>query len=486
MDEIKDSSALRPYYDPETFNVGYSAVFRPDKGVIDQDGLNIASKLSIANQSPAGSLKSLNERFSGGGGLRELTTGVKKKLLDSVTSTRQGIGAKSLNDLEWNDLLNVNIWKQLLEKLMRQLSSKYFHHLVRQPFKVANLLLQVGDFDYVTGDARSGGLSEAYNDSDECDDSQIDGDGDGDDDDENDETEPNFFVTESEARLIDRKVKKRKSDVAENNALIRPDSIRTIDILNSVMDKEGIQGVWRANNTEFIYNFLSISLDAWFTGLLSPLLQIPDPYFIDIIHSPDVTKTASLILLASCMTSLVLLPLDLIRVRLMITRVNSADEERSLRKLLKKWSWRDNFSKLNKELIFLNVIHSLIGTGFTKLTGAVLYQEFGIDKYTNAVLYNTMKFCSKVVGFFVKLPIENLLRRCQVKFLLSGSALKVERKSLIVKPREYKSIYHTVFHERDRIGELWRGWRLGMMSILCGYGLKILNKPSEALEEEKF
>ena len=65
MEEIKDSSILRPYYDPETFNVGYSAVFQNDKGVIDQNGLNIASKLTIVNQSVGSGLKSLNRSLSG-------------------------------------------------------------------------------------------------------------------------------------------------------------------------------------------------------------------------------------------------------------------------------------------------------------------------------------------------------------------------------------------------------------------------------------
>lgn len=302
-------------------------------------------------------------------------------------------------------------------------------------------------------------------------------------------SQASFFVTESQANLQEGEALDEHVQESRNLNLISPASIHTIDILNSIMDKEGSRGVWRANNTQFIYNFLSVSLDAWFTGLLSPILQIPDPYFIDIIHSPDVSKSAFLILLASCMTGLVLLPLDLIRVRFIVTTVNDTTtegNERSLRLLLKKWSWRENISKLNKELVFLNVLNSLVGTGFSKLTGAILYHQFNIDKFTNGILYNTMKFCSKVCELFVKLPIENLLRRCEVKFLLNEKPFKVQQESLIVSPREYKSIYHTIFHEYDRISELWRGWRLGFLSIICGYGVKLLNKPSEALQEEKF
>lgn len=480
MEEIKDSSILRPYYDPETFNVGYSAVFQNDKGVIDQNGLNIASKLTIVNQSVGSGLKSLNRSLSGGNTLTELTTGLKNKFLHGIMNSKHGNNAKSLNDLEWNDFINVNVWRHLLERLLRQLSSKYFQHLIRQPFEIAKLLLQVGDFDYLT----DGNKSAYYNDNDNVNDNHEF------EDDDDDEAEPNFFVNESQANLIERAAKEEQGVADENGTLIKPASIHTIDILNSIMDREGIQGVWRANNTEFIYNFLSISLDAWFTGLLSPLMQIPDPYFIDIIHSPDVTKSASLILLASCMTRLVLLPLDLVRVRLIISSVRNdgslSDNDRSLRKLLRKWSWRENISKLNKELVFLNILYSLVGTGFSKLTGAILYHQFNVDKFTNVILYNTLKFCSKVCELFVKLPIENLLRRSQVKFLFTENPFQVQSEMLIIKPREYQSIYLTVFKQCDRISELWRGWRLGLLSILCGYGLKILNKPSEVLEEEKF
>ncbi|CDO94252.1 unnamed protein product [Kluyveromyces dobzhanskii CBS 2104] len=480
MEEIKDSSVLRPYYDPETFNVNYPAVFRPDKGVIDHNGLNIASKLTIVNQSASGSLKSLNGKISGGSTLAELTTGLKSKFLDGIMSPNQGSGSKSLNDLEWNDMINLNVWRQLMEKLLKQLSSKYFQHLIRQPFEISKLLLQVGDFDHLIGDKKSS----AYHDDN---DSGYDND---ELEEEDDEAEPNFFVNESQVTAIEKATKHEQGDLNENGTLIKPASLDMIDILNSIMDKEGIQGVWRANNTEFIYNFLSVSLDAWFTGLLSPLLQIPDPYFIDIIHSPDVAKSAGLILLASCMSRLVLLPLDLIRVRLIISSVQSddplLDNDRSLRKLIRRWSWRENISKLDKDLVFLNIMYSLVGTSFSKLTGALLYHQFNIDKFTNVVLYNTMKFVSKVCELFVRLPIENLLRRSQVKFLMTENPFQIKRDAMIIKPREYVSTYQTVFKQYGRIGELWRGWRLGLLSILCGYSLKILNKPEEVLEEEKF
>ena len=51
MEEPGSRLQVRPYYNPESFNAGYSAVFRPDQGVIDANGQSIASKLNIVQTS---------------------------------------------------------------------------------------------------------------------------------------------------------------------------------------------------------------------------------------------------------------------------------------------------------------------------------------------------------------------------------------------------------------------------------------------------
>ena len=265
---------------------------------------------------------------------------------------------------------------------------------------------------------------------------------------------------------------------------IQPESLNTMDILNSVMEEEGSRGLWRANNTFFIYNFLSVTLDAWFTGLLSPFLQIPDPFFIDIVHSTDIRKSVLLTIGASVFTGLMLLPVDLIRARLTITSVKVGD--RSLRGLLKKWSWKKHTSGLPLDMILLNVSNSFASTVFNKLTGVLLYQQFKIDRYSQTVWYNTLEFVSKVLELFLKLPIENLLRRSQTWYLLRAKPqdpFPVHADNMIITPRDYKGIWGTL-QESDRVHELWRGWRLGLLSVFCGYGLNMMNLG--ALEEERF
>ena len=105
------------------------------------------------------------------------------------------------------------------------------------------------------------------------------------------------------------------SGLTDDSLIIVPQSLHTIDVINSLFDQEGIRGLWKANNTTFIYNFLSLSIDTWFTGLLSSFLGVPDPYFMEVINSSDISKSFILALGAGIFTSVILLPVDLIRTR---------------------------------------------------------------------------------------------------------------------------------------------------------------------------
>ncbi|SCV03500.1 LAME_0H10924g1_1 [Lachancea meyersii CBS 8951] len=478
MDDVNTHQQLRPYYDPDTFNAGYSSVFKPDQGVVDSHGRSIASKLSIMQQSKSRLSKSLNEP----GILSQLSAGVKSQVRGSDASVEKV--HKSFNDMEWNDILNWRSWKSIGSNLLEQFLRHYFRHLVQQPFEVSRLLLQVGEFHF-TKPTDNTKISLEMSDAD-AGNAYVDG-----ADDENEE-EIEFFPQSypdddrnwSEAPATSKVHLNHDHTAPTLTKQIQPNSLHTMDVLNSVMEEEGTRGLWRANNTTFIYNFLSVTLDAWFTGLISPFLQIPDPYFIDIVHSSDTRKSIVLTVCASVFTGFVLLPLDLIRTRLTITSVKI--EHRSLRNLLKKWSWRQHLSGLPFDMIALNIGHSLTSTVFTKLTGVLLYHQFKIDRFTQAVWYNTLELLSEMLELFVKLPVETLLRRCQTAYLLRKKPedpFPVAKANMVINPREYKGIYSTL-QDKKRIHELWSGWRLGLLSVFCSYGLKMMN--FEATEEEKF
>lgn len=480
MEEPGSRLQVRPYYNPESFNAGYSAVFRPDQGVIDANGQSIASKLNIVQTSGKNLAKRIGKGASSSGSLLSgLSLNNGKRLLSKVSAGDNGDSPKSIADMEWLDFLNLKAWKRIFGQLFDQFFRKYFRHLVQQPFEVARCLLQVGDFGQL--DALEVPAPVELRDE-EDDNEEIDFFPKANDQ----ELLPNLEEDELERSLINNPDK--YSPTAGNEMLIRPQSKHTIDIINSVMDNEGMKGLWKANNTTFIYNFLSLTLDAWFTGLISPFLGVPDPYFMDIIHSPDVKSSIILTLTASTLTKLILLPLDIIRTRFMVTSLRKGSKPiRSLRKLVRCWSWRTDIRRVPGDMWILTILQSISNVTFNKIFDVVIYHQWNVERHSQVKWYNTFKLLSQTVELLVRLPLENLLRRCQVNFLVNDSRhpLKIEHADLIVKPIGYRGIWNSLRDPRTSSG-LWNGWRVGLMSLCCGYGFEMISTDAVDLEQEKF
>ncbi|EJS42171.1 ugo1p [Saccharomyces arboricola H-6] len=495
--EATSRAQIRPYYDPDSFNAGYSAVFKPEEGVVDPQGYTIASKLNVINSSPT-TKRMANALFK---------SSPMKKLSNSINdglSSEGGSGEiTGFNNFEWTDLVNLQKWRKIFEQLLDMFFRKYFQLLIQQPFDVARLLTQVGEFQIakpitdkskpqppiiLRDEERSaiGGESDEYG---------------------YDEEEIDFFPVE---RKIAEANSNKPSVINETDAphsgptdvslIIAPQSLHTIDVINALFDQEGIRGLWKANNTTFIINFLSLSIDTWFTGLLSSFLGVPDPYFMEVINSSDISKSFLLALGAGVFTSIILLPVDLIRTRLIVTsfkrkkslKANSKTKitnARSLRQLIKCWSWRKNGVSIPLDMWSLTILQSINTSFFNKLFDLVIYNQFHIEKYSQTVMYNTMKFFSKSLELFIKLPVENLLRRCQLNYLLNDQRLlfKIDSTELIVKPKKYNGIWDVIKNnsKTDR-GQLWNGWKVGVISLICGYGLQMMNKVDINMEQEKF
>lgn len=488
MDEPGNRLQARPYYDSDNFNAGYSAVFRPDKGVVDVNGQTIASKLAIVQSAGKRLGKSPFSKKASGSLLSGLSFGDSKTLFGKESIGANTDTQKNLSDMEWSDFLNVRFWKKIASQLVDQFLRKYFRHLVQQPFEVARCLLQVGDFSELRLRVDNVVSSPVILENDEAmeeDETH--------EDDFNEDID--FFPTANDASkwrsssLSEEDSSKEFQDYANGNEiLIAPQSNSTIDIMNSLMDNEGIRGLWKANNTTFIYNFLSMTLDAWFTGLLSPFLGIPDPYFLDLIHSPNLKYSIILTLSANIFTKMVLLPLDVIRTRFIITSIQRGSKPiRSLRKLVRDWSWPKDGVKIPMDMWVLTIVQSVCNVAFNKLFDVLIYHQFNIEKHSQVKWYSSLKFVSQFMELFAKLPIENLLRRCQVNFLIdsSQSSLNIAKTDLIIKPIKYEGVWSSVKARETTIG-LWNGWRVGLMSLVCCYGFEMINTDSIDLEQEKF
>ncbi len=144
-----DTAELRPYYNEDTFDAGYLVKFNPQKGVVDSNGFNIASKLSIVKNSNS-SAKNLDPatlfttRSNSKGSLFNfsLNFGSRAKALKGSSGSLDSL----VKEFEWVDLLNVNKWIAVVSQLMELFVRKYFQLLIQQPFEVSRLLQQVGQF----------------------------------------------------------------------------------------------------------------------------------------------------------------------------------------------------------------------------------------------------------------------------------------------------------------------------------------------------
>ncbi|QLQ78366.1 hypothetical protein HG537_0A06130 [Torulaspora globosa] len=479
MDGPGNRSQIRPYYDPDTFNAGYSAVFKADEGVVDTSGHSIASKLSIVQSAGKGvRSRLLGEGKSSNGGA--LSSG--KRLLSKGLGGETSDSPNSVSDMEWIDFLNLKAWKKVLAQLLDQFLRRYSRHLVQQPFEVARCLQQVGDFTVpntpeipVPVELR-----------------------DEEDDDEN--AEIDFFPSTNDQQVLphleNNEIDKSLIDEAHSgvegsytsNLVLRPESKHTVDILNCLMDNEGVRGLWKANNTTFIYNFLSVTLDAWFTGLISPFLGIPDPYFMDIIHSPDVKSSILLTFAANALTKMVLLPLDIIRTRFIVTSLQRGSKPvRSLRKLIRRWSWRSDAVSIPLDMWVLTTLQSLVSLTFNKAFEVLIYHQWNVERHSQPKWYHSLTFASQTLELFIKLPLENLLRRSQLNYLVNNkrNPWKIDNEDLIVTPVGFPGVWRSIRNKRYS-AELWNGWRVGLMSLFCGYGFEIMNIDSVDLEQEKF
>ncbi|QLG72852.1 hypothetical protein HG535_0D05610 [Zygotorulaspora mrakii] len=488
MEDSGNRLQARPYYNPEDFNAGYSAIFRPDKGVVDVNGQTMASKLAVVQSSGSRIGKNAFSKKASGSLLSGLSFGDSKKLFTRDTNGTNIESHKNISDMEWSDFLNVRTWKKILGQLCDQFLRKYFKHLIQQPFEVARVLLQVGDFNEIVERDNCSARLPVELKNELADDPAYP-----EKDDFNEEID--FFPTTNDssrwrsAVLNEEESKREHEDfVNANEIIITPESNHTMDIMNALMDNEGIRGLWKANNTTFIYNFLSITLDAWFTGIISPFLGIPDPYFMDLIHSPNLKASIILTLSANILTKIVLLPLDIIRTRFIVTSIHrGAKPIRSLKKLIRNWSWSKDGVKISIDMWILTILQSVFNVTFNKLFDVLIYHEFNVEKHSQIKWYSSLKFVSQFMELFAKLPIENLLRRCQVNYLINSNqnSLSIDRNDLVIKPIRYEGVWNSIKSKKMTM-ELWNGWRVSLMSLVCYYGFEMMNNDPIDLEQEKF
>lgn len=307
---MSGENSLRPYYNHDTFDAGYLVIFKPGIGLVD----TATNKPIVAY---LGNNVSKSSNF-GAGSIGLLGIGKVLSLDVSVLLTDKNY----VYDLELLEYFDVNNFLELFKNLVWNFMRNYCKVLISQPLEIARLVLQVGFFDFRDGSASSSASKRSR--------LKLESNSTADHDiaasssDEADEAIDYFQLPweSSSGVTVPQKtnnethtVKPRK---ARNPHKINPVSQHTIDIMAAVASKDGPFALFRGINASFIHYTLSHTIEAWITGFISPFLSIPDPFFLDLTHSTEPGKSLWLSVLACVLAGVILMPLDLIKVRLMI------------------------------------------------------------------------------------------------------------------------------------------------------------------------
>ena len=535
------SNTLRPDYDHDTFDAGYSVIFKPGVGLIDTEtNKPITSSLasSIAKQSSQRNFKSGQNI-----GLSGLSS--KKSIGDigiGKTTTSNGTDKNYIYDLEFQEYFDFNNLSELLKNLVWNFCKNYCKVLLSQPLEIVRLVLQVGTFNFNDSPpkrpSRYSRLLSKQNvkSSSTPQVTDISDDSDG---------EVNYFESPSPSMNLPKerlraksptKTRKLRSDrKTKNKNKIQPVSLHTIDIMSSIIAKDGPFALFRGINASFIHQTLSHTIEAWITGFISPFLGIPDPFFLDLTHLTEPLKSLWLSVLACVLTGLILMPLDLIKVRLMITQFNKPanNEESEVSSTdslvinikeektpeISTRSIRDSICNFPIHFLVhppptiscLTILHQFSTSIFRKAAPYILFIRFNIDSYLSPNLYTFVNLFLLILEFFIKLPVENLLRKEQVRFLLRPkSVIEDEKKVISIENEEddliidfnngwkddidnevedsdgeLRPLKAVSLWQRIKILGLFNGWRVGVLNVIGYWGYNILKKNGAELKEER-
>jgi len=113
----------------------------------------------------------------------------------------------------------------------------------------------------------------------------------------------------------------KKSQIPKHQLMLkRPDAL--LEVISQEWTKEGAWGVWKGSNVTFVYTFLAKTIETWSKGVLSALLNVPDPGIMvglgastDVIDAQYPWASLAVAVGAAVAAGLILAPLDLIRTK---------------------------------------------------------------------------------------------------------------------------------------------------------------------------
>lgn len=289
--------------------------------------------------------------------------------------------------------------------------------------------------------------------------------------------------------------------------LKRGDSV--MHAISVLYETSGAVGLWRATNCTFLYSILLRTTDSFLRSLLLALFGLPDlggpengglslgisssagagTTGLDLSDSPSPLASLVVVGLASCLSGLLLAPLDLVRTRLIVTPASHAP-----RGVLSNLKRLPSLILPSKLWLPTALYHSLPQTFSTSMP-QILRRQFGVLPETAPTLWSFASFGTSLAELFIRLPLETVVRRSQVNYLQESS----RDLPLIVEPAPYLGIGGTVYSIMYSEGEtktkdakgmirirkgqgsagLVRGWRVGFWGLVGVWGAGSLGPASE-------
>ncbi|KAF2483541.1 hypothetical protein BDY17DRAFT_297571 [Neohortaea acidophila] len=279
--------------------------------------------------------------------------------------------------------------------------------------------------------------------------------------------------------------------------LTKPDSIT--HAISTIYTTSGAVGLWRATNCTFVYSVLLRTADSFIRGLLLALVGLPDiagpdpgglgPSLsvtgagfsgLDVSESPNPIGSLIVAGMASCITGLLLAPLDLVRTRLIASPISHAP--RGLVQNLRQLP-----SLVVPSVLWLpTALYYSVPQIFSAASPLILRRQLRITPELTPSLWSVAAFTTSLTDLFIRLPLETLVRRAQL------SVLRRHDPDLptVFEPAEYKgvggTIYSILYAEgetttkdskgmlRTRRGQgmagLVRGWRVGFWGLVGVWG----------------
>ena len=294
--------------------------------------------------------------------------------------------------------------------------------------------------------------------------------------------------------------------------LKRGDSV--MHAISVLYETSGAVGLWRATNCTFLYSILLRTTDSFLRSLLLALFGLPDlvgpenggmtPGIassagagisgLDLTDSPSPIASLVVVGLASCLSGLLLSPLDLVRTRLIVSP--ASHPPRGVLSNLKRLPSLILPSKLWLPTALYHSLPQLFSTSMPQ----ILRRQFHIAPETAPTLWSVASFSSSLSELFLRLPLETIVRRSQVNYLKDSS----KDLPLIVEPAPYLGIGGTVYSILYAEGEtktkdakgmirirkgqgsagLIRGWRVGFWGLVGVWGAGSLGPANETRRGE--